>query len=154
MLTDKIRNEIRRSVLCWLATVDADGHPSVSPKQIFCASGEDKVLIADIASANSVRNMLGDPKVCVSFVDVFRQVGFKLYGQAEIVERDAPDFRMRAGVLLAMTSREFTVRRLIDVTISRAVPIIAPGYNLPTPWSEEDHIRQGHATYGVRPARW
>ncbi|WP_313952801.1 pyridoxamine 5'-phosphate oxidase family protein [Accumulibacter sp.] len=43
MLTDDVLNYIKRSVLCWLATADADGAPNVSPKEVFCAFGRDSV---------------------------------------------------------------------------------------------------------------
>ena len=45
------------SVLCWLATVDDHGMPNVSPKEIFCCHGERELLIANIASPQSVRNI-------------------------------------------------------------------------------------------------
>nr|MCU0806126.1 pyridoxamine 5'-phosphate oxidase family protein [Burkholderiales bacterium] len=57
MLTDDVLDFIRRSVLCWLATVDANGTPNVSPKEVFCAHGREGVLIANIASPTSVRNL-------------------------------------------------------------------------------------------------
>jgi predicted pyridoxine 5'-phosphate oxidase superfamily flavin-nucleotide-binding protein len=64
-------------VLCWLATVDEAGRPNVSPKEIFTAHGDDHLLIAHLASPGSVRNLRARPEVCVSFVDVFVQKGFK-----------------------------------------------------------------------------
>lgn len=75
MINDAIRIDIENSVLCWLATVDDDGTPSVTPKEIFTGYGEDHLVIADIASSHSVSNAIARPKVCVSFVDVFRQRG-------------------------------------------------------------------------------
>ena len=72
MLNDEIRDYANRSVLCWLATSSGDG-PSVSPKEIFACYGEDRVIIANIASPQSVQNVARDPRVCVSFVNVFSQ---------------------------------------------------------------------------------
>ena len=34
VLTDAVRQAARRSVLCWLATVDAQCQPNVSPKEV------------------------------------------------------------------------------------------------------------------------
>jgi uncharacterized protein len=72
-------------VLCWLATVDAAGVPNVSPKAIFDHYNDDRIIIADIASSDCVRNIQAHPAVCVSFIDVFRQRGFKMIGQATII---------------------------------------------------------------------
>lgn len=49
MLTDDVLHYIDRSVLCWLATVDATGAPNVSPKEVFCAYGASTLLVANIA---------------------------------------------------------------------------------------------------------
>jgi len=86
-INQAIRTDIENSVLCWLATVDAAGVPNVSPKEIFDSYNDDRIVIADIASSNSVRNIRAHPAVCVSFIDVFRQRGFKIVGTATIIPR-------------------------------------------------------------------
>jgi len=48
---------LQRSVLCWLATVDAHGQPNVSPKEVFAAFDEKHLVIAHIASPLSVKNI-------------------------------------------------------------------------------------------------
>jgi len=45
------------SVLCWLATVDAQGQPHVSPKEVFAVFDEQHLVIAHIASPTSVKNV-------------------------------------------------------------------------------------------------
>ena len=80
MLTTDIKKSIDTCVLCWLATVDKDQQPNVSPKEMFTYLDDHTLLIANIASPNSVRNIAQQPKVSVSFVDVFTQKGFKLKG--------------------------------------------------------------------------
>jgi predicted pyridoxine 5'-phosphate oxidase superfamily flavin-nucleotide-binding protein len=77
MLSPDLKAYIERSVLCWLGTVDDCGNPNVSPKEVFCAWGEDLILIANIASPESEKNIRSWPEVCVSFVDVFVQKGFR-----------------------------------------------------------------------------
>jgi len=73
-ISERLRTAIETSVLCWLATVDADGQPNVSPKEIFCmGAGPNEVLVAEIASPVSKRNLSKNPKVCISAVDIFAQ---------------------------------------------------------------------------------
>ena len=55
-MTAPVRAAVESAVLCWLATVDAEGRPSVSPKEIFSLAGDD-IVIAHIASPRSVRNL-------------------------------------------------------------------------------------------------
>ena len=71
-INEAVRTDAGNAGLCWLATVDTDGVPSATPKEMFATSGEDRLVIADIASSNSVRNIRENPSVCISFVDIFR----------------------------------------------------------------------------------
>lgn len=57
MLASEMRDAIRKSVLCWLATADAQGRPKVSPKEIFAALDDKHIVITHIASPQSVRNI-------------------------------------------------------------------------------------------------
>ena len=87
MLTPDIKKYIDQSVLCWLATVSKDGIPNVSPKEIFTYLDNEHLGIAHIASPNSIRNIKANPNVCVSFVEIFVQKGYKLRGKVEIITR-------------------------------------------------------------------
>jgi predicted pyridoxine 5'-phosphate oxidase superfamily flavin-nucleotide-binding protein len=60
-INQTVKTDIENSVLCWLATVDAAGVPNVSPKEIFDHYNDDRIIIADIASSNSVRNIQEHP---------------------------------------------------------------------------------------------
>lgn len=140
------------SVLCWFATADADGNPNVSPKEMFVHYGPDRIIIAQIASPATVKNILANPKVCVSIVDVFVQKGWKFTGTARFVEMNDPTF---AELKRALESRFGTgystfIRSLFEVTITAAEPILAPSYRLVPGTTEEGQIAQALQRYGVR----
>ena len=107
VLTDEVRQAARRSVLCWLATVDAQGQPNVSPKEVWAIADDHHVVVANIASPGSVRNIAQQPKVCLSFVDVLVQKGFKLQGIARAVLPADADYGKWAAPLLVMTGIAF-----------------------------------------------
>lgn len=151
VLTQEILRSIDASILCWLATIDADGAPSVSPKEIFTAYGDSSVLIADIASPGSVRNIRANPRVCVSFVNVFSQKGFKLYGNANILDAQGKDHEEKLEAVSRLAGSRFRINHVIDVAVSSTAPIIAPSYFLYPETSEKDMIEQAMSTYGVRP---
>ena len=121
MLTTDIKKYIDQSVLCWLATVSKDGIPNVSPKEIFTYLDDEHIGVAHIASPNSLRNIKANPNVCVSFVEVFVQKGYKLVGQAEIIQRTHPDFEKKAAKILAMAGPclLYTSPSPRDATLSR-----------------------------------
>jgi predicted pyridoxine 5'-phosphate oxidase superfamily flavin-nucleotide-binding protein len=88
-------------VLGWLATVNANGEPNVSPNEIWKFGGVDTLLIANIASPTSAHKILSNPNVCFSFVDVFFQKGLKLQGVASVVLPSTQVFRVIATPLVA-----------------------------------------------------
>lgn len=150
-LNATVHAEIGSSVLCWLATVDPTGVPNVTPKEMFAAFGDKRLNIADIASSNSVTNVRGNPNVCVSFVDVFRERGFKIVGKAEIIEPEDDRFPEYATDLLRMAGTLFTVRNVITVEIERISRIWAPSYALFPNRSDEEIMDGAYRLYGVAP---
>lgn len=145
--------EIERAVLCWLATVDARNRPNVSPKEVFAETGANRLVIADIASARSVRNIRENPAVCVSLIDIFLQRGRKLEGTADIIAPDHPDFATLTAPLLEKTGGVFPIRHVISVDVGRTSPILAPSYVLFPDRSEEELRTDAYRTYGVQPVR-
>lgn len=150
-INDAFREDASRSVLCWLATVSAEGQPNVTPKELFTLFGDDTMLIADVLSANSVRNIRANPKVCVSFVDIFAQRGFKVEGVARIVAPGDADFAQYGPPLLALAGESFPVRHAIVVAIARISRIWAPSYSLVPERTDAERQAEAYRTYGVVP---
>jgi uncharacterized protein len=149
MLTNEIKASIDESVLCWLATADNNGAPNCSPKEIFTHYSDSQVLIANIASPESVSNIKQNPEVCVSFVHVFKQKGFKLKGKATYIAADNSDFEKQITLVQSLAGDNFPVKGIIVIDISSAKPIIAPGYYLTPGATEESQIEGAKLTYGV-----
>lgn len=150
LMDDTVRYAIDRAVLCWLATVSEHGIPNVSPKELWRVHDHATVVIADIASGGSVRNLRTNPACCVSFVDVFRQKGFKLVGTALIVGRKDDDFEHVSAPLRAIAGNRFFVRNVIAVTVRHVAPILAPSYALHKA-SEAEMMADAFKTYSVKP---
>lgn len=153
-INEAVRTDIAHSVLCWLATVDESGAPSVTPKEIFASHGDDRIVVADIASSGSVRNIRARPTVCVGFVDVFRQRGFKITGQAEIVGPEDGRFAELSAELARMAGSAFPIRHVISIGVERIARIWAPSYKLLPEETEAEKMAAAYGTYGVRPADW
>lgn len=149
MLSAEVVRSIQTSVLCWLATVDGDGKPNVSPKEVFAPLDDSHVVIANIASPGSVRNVRHNPYVCVSFVDVFVQKGHKLRGSARIVEPDDTEFDAVCAPLLTITQGRFPIKSVIVVQINDVEAIVAPSYWLFPGTTEAGQVASALAAYGV-----
>ena len=149
-LTKAIKEYIDKSILCWLATASTDGMPNVSPKEIFTYYGESEIIIANIASPQTVKNILANNKVCLSFVDVLVQKGFQLKGEARIVDRSISDFSKMESVLLKMTGGNFPFESITVIAIHKAKKILAPSYLLyPNKTSESQQIEIAKQAYGL-----
>jgi len=151
-LSPDLNAYITRSVLCWLATVDDSGHPNVSPKEVFCAWGDDSILIANIASPESAKNIRSFPGVCVSFVDVFVQKGFKVKGLAKIVESSSPEYQELIKPLEAITKGVFSIINIFQIKITKVSSIVAPSYRIYPDRTEEQQIESALHAYGVKRA--
>ncbi len=154
MLSPQVKESAVRSVLCWLATVDESGQPNVSPKEIFAVFDTEHLVIANIASPASARNIEANSRVCLSFVDVFVQKGFKVTGLARNVKKHDPDFSVWSPPLVKMAGPRFPMHSVFVVQVTAVEPILAPSYRLhPNETSEESQIASAMQTYGVRSAR-
>lgn len=108
-------------------------------------------MIANIASPHSVRNIETNPAVCVSFVDVFVQKGFKLRGVARNVRKTEPEFATWVAPLEPMKGR-FTIHSVIVVDVASVEPILAPSYRFfPDEVTEESQRAGAMQAYRVRP---
>ncbi len=150
VLSTEVTEAVKRSVLCWLGTVSPDGWPNVSPKEIWAVFDENHLVIANIASPTSVRNIKASRCVCVSFIDVFAQKGYKVVGEAVNVVRSDPSFHSWAASLLSKAEPRFRLHSVIVVRAVSVEPIVAPSYRLyPNETTEEGQIASAHRTYGV-----
>jgi len=148
-LTSEIKEYINRSVLCWLATASTDGQPNVSPKEIFNYFGTDKIIVANIASPQTVRNIKQNENVCISFIDILVQKGFQVKGKAEIIAKKDPEFPEMETILTQMTGGKFPFATITKITIRQVKPIIAPTYMLYPDTTEKEQIESAKKAYGV-----
>ncbi|MBT8219944.1 MAG: pyridoxamine 5'-phosphate oxidase family protein [Bacteroidia bacterium] len=149
MLTSDIKSYISKSVLCWLATASLDHIPNVSPKEVFTYWGDEHLLIANIASPGSIRNIRENRNVCVSFIEIFVQKGFQLKGLANIIEKDHPEFQLLFPPLFKIAGEDFPIASIIKIEISSIKEIIAPRYLLFPETTEADQIDDAKNTYGL-----
>lgn len=153
-LTPAVLAAMNNSVLCWLATCGADGWPNVSPKEVFAALDDDHLVIAHIASPNSARHIDANPRVCVSFIDVWTQKGYKLRGEASVVRPDDPCFATVSAPLQALMGGRFALRAVFLVRVTATEPVVAPSYRFYPDTTEAAQVAAARRAYGVDdPAR-
>lgn len=130
LITAEVREFVERSVLCWLATSDESGQPNVSPKEVFAVADSQNIVVANIASPRSAKNIRENQKICLSFVDVFVQKGFKIIGTATEFKPSVPKYSRWADPLLAMAGDRYPIYSVFVVRAIAVEPIVAPSYRL------------------------
>lgn len=148
-LTAEHLEYLDRSVLCWLATVSASGQPNVSPKEIFMAHGPDTIIIAQIASPNSVSNIHVNRHVTLCVVDVLVQKGFQFKGEAEVLDANHNAFIPMHASLDGMVHGKFPFREIIRIRLIGVKPILAPSYLFYPETNETDQVESARKQYGL-----
>ncbi len=149
MLNTTHKEYIEKSILCWLASSSSENIPNVSPKEIFTYYGNESIIIANIASQQSVKNIKENPNVCVSFIDILIQKGYQLKGTAEIIKPTDNTWNNFEKPLLEMTQGKYPFASIIKVIIHSSKQIIAPKYLLYPETTEEDQILSAKKIYGL-----
>ncbi len=90
-MTAGMMQVVRGQRLGFVATVNADGAPNLSPKGTFAVVDAATVAFAEIRSPGTLRNLAANPAVEVNFVAPFTRRGCRLFGTARIVRRGAAE---------------------------------------------------------------
>lgn len=148
-LPKEIKSSIKESVLCWLATSSKENIPNVSPKEIFDYYTDETIIVANIASPQTVKNIKENEHVCISFIDILVQKGFQIKGKARIVDQSDLLFTDMYMKLSKMTAEKFPFNTITVISISTIKPILAPKYILYPETTEQDQIESAKKTYGI-----
>jgi predicted pyridoxine 5'-phosphate oxidase superfamily flavin-nucleotide-binding protein len=130
VLTDEMRRMVDDG-LGFVATINADGTPNLSPKGTLAAWDEGRLAFADIASPHTSANLERNPSLEVNVVDPLIRRGYRFSGTA-VVHRDGAtyergvEFYEQRGTIKA---RE-RIRAIVVITVVNARSIRSPAYAL------------------------
>lgn len=149
IITANVKKYIHQSVLCWLATVSNDGMPNVSPKEVFAHYQGDQIIVANIASPQTLKNLKYNNQVCISFIDILVQKGYQIKGTAEICHKDHTSFSRMEKLLLPLTGGLFPFSSITLISAQKVKAIIAPRYILFPDTTEAQQIESAKKIYGI-----
>jgi predicted pyridoxine 5'-phosphate oxidase superfamily flavin-nucleotide-binding protein len=139
-LTEDMKRIIDEQRLGFVATVDLDGTPNVSPKATFAVIDERSIGYCDIRSPRTMSNINRGSILEVNFVDPFVRKGYRFKGKAEIVPRGDARFDSLARHFLKYGSIVERARSIVIVHVDRALPLVSPAYD--DERSDETEIRR------------
>jgi uncharacterized protein len=146
VLNEQHKRLIEKSVLCWVATVNKDGQPNVSPKEVFELHTNNRLVFAVIASPNTLKNIKQHAKVGVSCLDIWTQKGVQMNGIAEIIDPIDNEFKELEQLLNSKNKGVFKFRNIISIKITEAKILLAPSYQF-LETTEEKQIINADETY-------
>ena len=158
-ITDDMKDIIGRAILSFVATVNEDGTPNLSPKASLKAHN-DKLFFANMASPNTVRNLRANPAIEINVVDIFSRRGYrarpKFKGTAEILPpgTEATIKPLRNGFGRSMAGN-IPVHEVVRIQVDEAKPVLSPAYIFGN--EDEARLRTALRTcprvreYGVQP---
>ena len=143
MLTADMKRVIAEQKLGFVATVNADGTPNLSPKGTMRVLDDEHIIFADIRSPATMANIAARPDMEINFVDPFARKGYRFKGTARIVARGAPEFAALAALYDGSKLAEH-YRAMVVLHVTKAAPIISPAYDV---GATEPELRRQYRAY-------
>jgi len=127
ILTEEMAEIVAGAKLSFVATVNADGSPNLSPKASLAVYDDNHLVFANIASPGTVANLRRDPAVEVNVVDVFLRRGFRFKGTAELHD-SGPAFDFVALPLWEKQGKQYPVHEAVVIRVVEASALLSPAY--------------------------
>lgn len=145
---DKLTEEMKRVVceqkLGFVATVDADGTPNLSPKGTFLVLDDEHILFGEIRSPNTVRNLADRPTMEINFVDPFARKGFRVKGKAAFIARGTAEFDELITRFAQWGELSERMNGIVKLHVERALPLTSPAYDM---GASEAELRESWQAY-------
>ncbi len=149
ILTEEMKRLVVEQRLAYIATVCPDGTPNLSPKGTIRVWDDDHLAFGDICSPGTMENLRHNASVEINVVDVFLRKGYRFKGTARVVS-DGPQYQEFINLYTSSgngSQQRVTnlIRAIVLVEVTRALPLVSPGY---TPGvTEEQMVTQGQGHY-------
>ena len=142
-LTADMKRVIGEQKLGFVATVNADGTPNLSPKGTMQVLDDEHIVFADIRSPGTMANIARNPAMEINFVDPFSRKGYRFKGTARVVPKGTKEF----GTLIVRYPASLLsdrYRAFVVLKVATAAPLISPAYDA---GAKEPALRQQYRAY-------
>jgi hypothetical protein len=143
MLTADMKRVVAEQKLGFVATVNSDGTPNLSPKGTMQVLDDEHIVFADIRSPGTMANIARSAAMEINFVDPFNRKGYRFKGTARAVAKGTPEF----ATIVARYPASLLVERyraFVVMKVSSAAPLISPAYDA---GSTEPALREYYRAY-------
>jgi pyridoxine/pyridoxamine 5'-phosphate oxidase len=148
ILDEAARKIIENHSLGFVASVNGDGTPNLSPKGMMLAIDDGHIVFGEVRSPGTVANVAARSTVEINFVDVLARKAVRIRGQAEIIEKETQVFLVLRPYFDRWGALADRIRRFVRVRIETAKVITSPAYDIGA--TEEELRSQWKAYYRDR----
>ncbi|NEJ88409.1 pyridoxamine 5'-phosphate oxidase family protein [Rhizobium leguminosarum] len=142
---------IKQAIMSFVATVNEDGTPNLSPKaSLTIRNGV--LYFADIASPKTIRNLRRNPAVEINVVDIFQRRGYRFTGHALVLLPNDAEYLMIAEWVRSANGAEYPVDHVVKIETTSITPLLSPAHVFAQPPRDQDEIRNTYyQKYAVKP---
>lgn len=87
MITKEIKEFLDLQKLGYVATVNSDGKPNISPKGTIIGWNDKSLAFADIRSPDTMNNLKTNPNVEINVIDPLLRKGYLFRGEGKIIQK-------------------------------------------------------------------
>jgi hypothetical protein len=142
---------IKQAILSFVATVNEEGTPSLSPKASLTVRNG-VLYFADIASPRTILNLRRSPDIEINVVDIFQRRGYRFTGRASILPPGDEEYLMIADWVRATNGPEYPVDHVVKIETTSITPLLSPAHVFAQPPRSQEEMRNTYyQKYAVKP---
>lgn len=149
VLIEHMKSFVRAQRLGYVATVNPDGTPNLSPKGTTTVWDDGHLVFADIRSPQTVANLRTNAAVEINVVDPILRKGYCFKGIAPVLTEGSLFSEIMAFYrdqdLQVHDGQASRIHSIVLVKVQRALPLISPAYESAA--SEEEISARWEAYY-------
>lgn len=117
-LTKEIKDLIETNRIAYVATVDQNNAPNVSPKSTFSILDDETFIFAEIMSTRTRQNLLRNSKIALYFYSQEKNMGCQIKGEAEMLNSG----ELYQEMLEALKYYDRTANYVVKVKVKEIYP--------------------------------
>lgn len=132
ILNDDMKRVVAEQRLGFVATVNKDGTPNLSPKGTMMVCNDDSIMFAEIRSPQTVRNLKRNTAAEINFVDSISREDYRFKNRLRLVSPSDDEYEElseRSASWGPLTER---VKAVVILDIEQANKVTSPAYDIGT----------------------
>ncbi len=124
-----VQEMVTREGLAYVATVNRDGTPNLSPKGTLAVWSETSLAFADLRSPQTVANLAANAAVEINVVDPIIRKGYRFHGVGDLLTSEAAQDRLSILLRRQRGIELRPARCVVVVTVTACRPLVSPAYD-------------------------